>query len=71
MTTEYNQRERAKSLAMLEAKGKHVLQNKFTPTPSHMTDISLTFKCAADELMPRAPTESAVVFRAFPRRCHK
>lgn len=56
--TEHNQRERAKSLAMLQAKGKHVLQNKFTPTPSHLTYIKVTMKCSADTM-------------GFPRRCHK
>ncbi|CAB4183483.1 hypothetical protein UFOVP1464_46 [uncultured Caudovirales phage] len=56
--TEHNQRERAKSLAMLQAKGKHVLQNKFTPTPSHLTDIKVTMNCLADTM-------------GFPRRCHK
>ena len=56
--TEHNQRERAKSLQMLQEKGKHVLQNRFTPTPSFMTDISLTLKCEADTYN-------------VPRRCHK
>lgn len=56
--TEHNQRERAKSLAMLQAKGKHVLQNRFTPTPSHLTDIKITMQCGADTM-------------GFRRRCHK
>lgn len=60
--TEHNQRERAKSLAMLQAKGKHVLQNKFVPTPSHLTDINFTFKCAMAEIRPPL---------ALVRRCHK
>jgi hypothetical protein len=56
--TEHNERERAKSLAMLQEKGKHVLQNNFTPTPSHLTDIKVTMNCQADTM-------------GFPRRCHK
>ena len=56
--TEHNARERAKSLAMLQEKGKHVLQNNFTPTPSHLTDIKVTMQCSADTM-------------GFPRRCHK
>ena len=56
--TEHNQRERAKSLQMLQAKDKHVLQNKFTPTPSYLTDVSITMKCEADTYN-------------VPRRCHK